>query len=178
MATIIRPPCDEGVILAGGPSASARSGRWTLVAAILGSSMAFLDGTVVTVALPAIAIDLSATVAQLQWVVDSATAAGAALLPLIAIMFVVGTVFGDRLRVRLADRPLPEAVRSAILAQRDKWAGAEVPPTVDPSLRIAIRRDISESFVAGFRVAMFVSAVLALLAAASAAALVRPAGKR
>src|SRR5688572_2789318 len=36
--------------------------RWTLAATVLGSSMVFLDGTVVTVALPAIARDLPATV--------------------------------------------------------------------------------------------------------------------
>jgi hypothetical protein len=81
---------------------------------------------------------------------------------------VVGTVFGDRLQKRLADRPLPEDVRTAIIADRDRWAGADVPSTIDPSLRMAIRRDISESFVAGFRAAMLVSAVLALLSAVSA----------
>jgi EmrB/QacA subfamily drug resistance transporter len=76
MATIVRTPCDEGIIR--GAAASARvadapvaDGRWTLIAAILGSSMAFIDGTVATVALPAIARDLSATVAQMQWVVES-----------------------------------------------------------------------------------------------------------
>src|ERR1700704_4323523 len=71
MSTMVRAPCDEGVIRGAGTSAPVTAGRWTLVAAILGSSMAFIDGTVATVALPAIAHDLSATVAQLQWVVES-----------------------------------------------------------------------------------------------------------
>ncbi len=46
-------------------------GRWVLVAAILGSSMAFIDGTVVNVALPSIQHALNATVAGAQWVVES-----------------------------------------------------------------------------------------------------------
>jgi EmrB/QacA subfamily drug resistance transporter len=64
--------------------------RWTLVAAILGSSMAFLDGTVVNVALPAIQQDLDATAAQAQWVIESYALFLAALL-------LVGGALGDRL---------------------------------------------------------------------------------
>ena len=36
--------------------------RWTLVATILGSSMTFIDATVVNVALPALQADLQATI--------------------------------------------------------------------------------------------------------------------
>jgi EmrB/QacA subfamily drug resistance transporter len=43
---------------------------WILVASILGSSMAFVDGTVVNVALPVLQRDLDATSTQLQWVVE------------------------------------------------------------------------------------------------------------
>jgi MFS family permease len=42
-----------------------------LAAAILGSSMAFIDGSVVNVALPAIQADLSALLRRMQWVVNS-----------------------------------------------------------------------------------------------------------
>ncbi|HEY4359803.1 MAG TPA: MFS transporter [Bryobacteraceae bacterium] len=81
MATIVRPPCDEGVILAGScrPSAPA-NGRWILAATILGSSMAFIDGTAVNVALPALQSDLRATIADVQWVVESYALFLAALL--------------------------------------------------------------------------------------------------
>jgi hypothetical protein len=40
--------------------------RWVLVASILGSSMAFIDGTVVNVALPALQEALGATAAEVQ----------------------------------------------------------------------------------------------------------------
>ncbi|MEO8574532.1 MAG: MFS transporter [Pyrinomonadaceae bacterium] len=46
-------------------------GRWVLAAAILGSSISFIDGTVVNVALPVLQGDLGATVGQTQWVVES-----------------------------------------------------------------------------------------------------------
>lgn len=50
--------------------AGAKSGPWVLAAAILGSSMAFIDGTVVNVALAAIQHDLGATINQVQWVIE------------------------------------------------------------------------------------------------------------
>ena len=53
------------------PLHSARTGVWVLVATILGSSMVFIDGTVVNVALPALQAGLNATVTDVQWVVES-----------------------------------------------------------------------------------------------------------
>ncbi|GLQ51820.1 MFS transporter [Dyella flava] len=91
MSQIGKPPCEEGVIL-GGPSATpcARSSRrWTLVAAILGSSLAFIDGTVVNVALPAIQRTLGATTSDAQWVMESYALFLASLL-------LVGGALGDR----------------------------------------------------------------------------------
>src|SRR5713101_7924514 len=46
-------------------------GRWTLAATILGSSMAFIDATVVNVALPALQSDLHATITDVQWVIEA-----------------------------------------------------------------------------------------------------------
>jgi EmrB/QacA subfamily drug resistance transporter len=60
--------------------ADALQGRWVLVATILGSSMAFIDGTVVNVALPAIQESLGASLVDLQWVVESYTLSLSALL--------------------------------------------------------------------------------------------------
>ncbi|HEY7599287.1 MAG TPA: hypothetical protein VH741_05100 [Candidatus Limnocylindrales bacterium] len=45
--------------------------RLTLLAAILGSSVVFLDGTVVNVALPAIREDLDTGLAEQQWIVEA-----------------------------------------------------------------------------------------------------------
>ena len=71
------------------PLSSSR-GRGVLVASILGSGMAFLDGTVVNVALPALARGLGADLAGLQWTLD------AYLLTLCAFLLTGGSL-GDRL---------------------------------------------------------------------------------
>ncbi len=49
------------------------TGTWVLAATILGSSMAFIDGTVVNVALPVLQSDLGATVLDTQWIVEAYT---------------------------------------------------------------------------------------------------------
>src|SRR5919107_759724 len=65
-------------------------GRWVLAAAVLGSGMAMLDGTVVNIALRSVGEDLGATVAQLQWVVN-------AYLLALASLILVGGSLGDHL---------------------------------------------------------------------------------
>jgi EmrB/QacA subfamily drug resistance transporter len=72
MAGIAKPPCDEAVIRARPCEAPVRiNGAWVLATAILGSSMAFIDGTVVNVALPVLQSDLGVSLADVQWVVES-----------------------------------------------------------------------------------------------------------
>ncbi|MGA7220583.1 MAG: MFS transporter [Candidatus Sulfotelmatobacter sp.] len=92
----MKPPCDEAVIRSGnaeGPrSAGARS--WILAATILGSSLAFIDSTVVNVALPALQASFHATVTDVQWVVE---AYGLFLGALILVGGSLGDLFGRRL---------------------------------------------------------------------------------
>ena len=81
MATIAKPPCEEAAILARPcERPAATNGPWILAATILGSSMAFIDGTVVNLALPALQATLHATLADVQWVVESYALFLAALL--------------------------------------------------------------------------------------------------
>jgi EmrB/QacA subfamily drug resistance transporter len=60
--------------------ADSTQGRWVIIAAVLGSGVVFLDGTVVNVALPAISRDLHASVRGLQWVLDGYLVTLSALL--------------------------------------------------------------------------------------------------
>src|SRR4051812_20516420 len=64
------------------------AGRWTVIAAIAGSGTAFVEGSIVNVALPAMARDLGLGVSGLQWVVD------AYLLSLSALIL-LGGALGD-----------------------------------------------------------------------------------
>ena len=70
------------------------SESWVLAATILGSSMAFIDGTVVNVALPALQSSLHASVVGVQWVVESY---GLFLSALILVGGAAGDSFGRRL---------------------------------------------------------------------------------
>jgi EmrB/QacA subfamily drug resistance transporter len=75
-----------------------RNQRLVLVIAILGSFVAFLDGSVITVALPAISSDLGGGLTTQQWVVD------AYLITLGALILVAGSIsdlFGRILVLRL-----------------------------------------------------------------------------
>lgn len=99
--TIPRTPCDEGMIRAQpGRTPVERSKNNTpvrpnfvLAATVLGSSMAFIDGSVVNIALPAIQRDLASSglvgLAEMQWVVN------AYLLALGALVLLGGSL-GDR----------------------------------------------------------------------------------
>src|SRR6266446_3907781 len=73
MPVVLQDACDENIIRSG-PAAvpcSKTRGRWILAATILASSMAFIDGTVVNVALPALQSRLNATAVDLQWVIEA-----------------------------------------------------------------------------------------------------------
>ena len=91
MSHAVRLPCDEAAIRCEpGPVAGTKAaGPWVLAATIIGSSLAFIDGTVVTVALPAIAREFDATGAEVQWVVEAYALFLSALL-------LVGGALGDR----------------------------------------------------------------------------------
>jgi EmrB/QacA subfamily drug resistance transporter len=92
----MRPPCDEAVIRSAGVGVPCRAEarRWILAATILGSSLAFIDSTVVNVALPALQASFHATVADVQWVIESY---GLFLGALILVGGSLGDLFGRRL---------------------------------------------------------------------------------
>src|ERR1700680_4273867 len=98
MASIacMKAPCDEAAIRTGDVAlpCGAESRPWILAATILGSSMAFIDGTVVNVALPALQASFHATVVDVQWVVESY---GLFLSALILVGGSLGDLFGRRL---------------------------------------------------------------------------------
>jgi EmrB/QacA subfamily drug resistance transporter len=90
MANIGRPPCDEGVIRTSRALApcTRAAAPWVLAATIIGSAMAFIDGTVVNVSLPQIQARLGATAVDAQWIV-------AAYALFLAALILVGGSLGD-----------------------------------------------------------------------------------
>jgi EmrB/QacA subfamily drug resistance transporter len=141
---IARTPCDEGVILGGKAASCSRAAEpWVLAATILGSSMGFIDGTAVNVALPALQKDLGATVAEVQWVIEAYALFLSALL-------LVGGALGDRFGRR---RVFLTGVAGFALASA--WCGL----APDTGQLIAARA------VQGIAAALMVPGSLALLSA-------------
>src|ERR1044071_439461 len=110
----LKSPCDEAFATAR-KAATTDCGkaqrRWTLAATIVGSSMAFIDGTVVNVALPVLQTNLNATVTDVQWVIEAYTLFLAALL-------LLGGSLGDRF-----GRKKIYAIGVAVFAVASIWCG-------------------------------------------------------
>ena len=142
----VRTPCDEGEIRSKRTDAPCptRSGPWILAATIIGSSMAFIDGTVVNVALPQIQSSLGATAVDAQWVVE-------AYALMLAALILVGGSLGDhygRKRVFL--------LGVALFASSSVWCGL----APNPGQLIAARA------VQGVGGALMVPGSLAIISAA------------
>ncbi|SDD80432.1 drug resistance transporter, EmrB/QacA subfamily [Cupriavidus sp. YR651] len=138
-------PCDDAVLRAG-PDAtpcSRRQAPWVLAATILASSMAFIDGTVVNVALPALQRNLGANLADVQWAVESYALCLAALL-------LAGGAAGDRFGRRRVF-----ATGVAIFAAASVWCG--LAPTIG---HLIVARAVQ-----GIGAALLVPGSLALLSA-------------
>jgi EmrB/QacA subfamily drug resistance transporter len=88
----MKAPCDEAVIRSTNADVLCKvhAGRWVLAATILASGMAFIDSTVVNIALPVLQASLHATIVGVQWVVESYGLFLAALI-------IVGGSLGDLL---------------------------------------------------------------------------------
>jgi EmrB/QacA subfamily drug resistance transporter len=91
----MKPPCDEAIIRSRTATSPCQqqTGKWVLAATIIASSMAFIDSTVVNVALPALQSSFGASVVGVQWVVE---AYGLTLAALILVGGSLGDLLGRR----------------------------------------------------------------------------------
>jgi len=90
MSSFTRAPCEDGIARAlAPPAAPVATRRAVLAATVLGSSLGFIDGAVVNVALPALQSALGASGTVVQWVVN-------AYLLMLGALVLVGGAAGDR----------------------------------------------------------------------------------
>jgi EmrB/QacA subfamily drug resistance transporter len=140
-----RAPCDEGLIRSIGatPESVTCNRTWVLAATIMGSSMAFIDGSVVNVALPALEKNLQANVALIQWVINAYTLSLAALI-------LIGGAAGDRFGRRRVF-----VIGIAIFAGASLWCG----------LAPNVTQLIAARAVQGVGAALLIPASLAIIGA-------------
>jgi MFS family permease len=144
MTMLIKSPCEESAALtAEGTGQRTCGGPWVLIATILASSMAFIDGTVVNVALPALQAGLRASASEIQWVVE-------AYALLLASLLLLGGSLGD-----LYGRRKIFLYGVALFAIASSWCG--LAPSID-SLIIA-------RGVQGIGAALLVPGSLAIISA-------------
>src|SRR6266851_6379348 len=94
MSNVLHAPCDAATAQARDEAGQTDHPRFVIATTILASSLAFVDGSVVNVGLPAIGASLGAEADTLQWVIN------AYLLPVSALLL-LGGAMGDRFGSRL-----------------------------------------------------------------------------
>jgi EmrB/QacA subfamily drug resistance transporter len=128
----VKAPCDEAVIRAGSPTVSCadKAKPWILAATILASSMAFIDSTVVNVAIPTLQGTFHANIVAAQWVVE---AYALFLSALILTGGALGDLYGRRLvfltgivifAAASAACGLSASIRELVIARCVQGAGA------------------------------------------------------
>jgi EmrB/QacA subfamily drug resistance transporter len=145
MNVVARGPCDEGILRSAESSpCDPAAARWVFAATILGSSMAFIDGTVVNIALPVLQTSLQASVSGAQWVVEAYSLSLSALV-------LVGGALGDRVGRRRVF-----AIGVAVFAVSSAACG----------LALDVRSLVVARAVQGVGAALLVPSSLAILGAA------------
>lgn len=144
---------------------------WTTFApgiVVLGLGMAISIAPLTTVVMTA----LDERRAGVASGVNNAVSRVAGLVAIAALGVVISVSFGTALDARLDGLGVPPPARAALDGEREKLAGAEIPPDLDEPLRLELSRAIDDAFVLGFRRAMYVSAGLAAASALAAATLI------
>ena len=126
-----------------GPQAGASARQYVLAATIIASAMAFIDGSVVTIALPAMQRGFSADLAALQWVVNGYTL-------MLGALILVGGGLGDRL-----------GRRKIFLAGLVLFAVASLACALAPTIAILIAARVAQ----GVGAALLVPQSLAVISA-------------
>src|SRR5438094_18427 len=143
MSAFIQEPWDGSIIRSRPATAPCpkSSGHWVLAATTLASSMAFIDGTVVNVALPALQTKLNATIVDVQWVIEAYSL-------LLAAFLLVGGSLGDHYGRRRVF-----VVGVALFALASAWCG----------FAADIRQLIAARAVQGLGAALLVPGSLAII---------------
>jgi hypothetical protein len=131
---------------------------------VLGVGMAVTVAPLTTTVMNSIGSDLAGIASG----VNNAVSRTAALLAIAVFGMVMAWAFDASLTGKLAALDASREVVDFFEGQRDKLAGAAIPSNIDGASAAMLKRAVGESFVAGFRWVMLLSAGLALMSALAA----------
>ncbi len=141
---------------------------------VLGLGMAVSVAPLTTTVMNAVPQDQAGTASG----VNNAVSRLAGLLAIAVFGIVLFHVFSAHLDKKLSVLPIPPQVRSDFDAQKTKLAGIDIPQGMAAPLILQTRRAVAESYIAGYRSIMILSAIMSLLSAFSAWLLIEGGGGR
>jgi MFS family permease len=109
--------------------------------------------------------------------VNNAVSRTASLLAVAVMGVFVFAAFSTALDSRLSDLNLSQETRAAMEEQKSNLGAAHPPEGVDAEAAASIERAVDESFVSGFRIAMYIAAGLALASAVASALIIEGKGQ-
>jgi hypothetical protein len=131
---------------------------------VLGFGMTVTVAPLTTTVMNAVGPDLAGVASG----VNNAVSRAAAVLAIAVFGAIMAWAFDAALANNLREMGASAQVSAFLEGERSKLAGAAMPPGVDAATAASVRRAVAESFVAGFRWVMLLSAGLAVLSALSA----------
>ena len=140
---------------------------------VLGFGMALVIAPLTTTAMNSV----SGRHSGLASGVNNATSRTAGLLAIPVLGIFVFLVFSGGLDARVQSLDLSEQAQQQLDAEKVNLGGAQVPAEVSQVTAEKIERAIQESFLAGFRLAMFMAAGLAVASAVAAAVIIEGKGR-
>jgi EmrB/QacA subfamily drug resistance transporter len=141
-------------------------------AVVLGFGMTICVAPLTTTIMNALDSRLAGTASG----VNNAVSGTAGLLAIALFGVVMNHVFDANLQQHLEALAVPADVLQSLMAERAKLGAMEVPDSLDAGMRSKLQAAVAESFVAGFRWVMGLSALMALASAAIAWAMITPHG--
>ncbi len=141
---------------------------------VMGLGMSLVIAPLTTIALTSV----SSRQSGLASGVNNAVSRTASLLAIPVLGIFVFVSFSASLDARVVALDLPPEAQQQLEAQKGNLGAAQVPKGLSGETAAAVQKAIEESFVAGFRIAMFVAAALALASAVAAGIMVEGKGGR
>jgi EmrB/QacA subfamily drug resistance transporter len=140
---------------------------------VLGLGMALVIAPLTTTAMNSV----SGSHSGLASGVNNAVSRTAGLLAIPVLGIFVFLVFSGGLDTRVQSLDLSPQAQEQLEAEKVNLGGAEVPSGVSEETGVKVERAIQESFLAGFRLAMFIAAGLAVASAVAAAVIMEGKGR-